>query len=436
MRFSFLFFCLGAFGMFGMPATDLSAVPAAPKPSEFILIQMGGSDPIDLQIAALQNRIRQNSNHSAALVEQLGWMFISKARLSHDPGFYKLAEQCALCLEMQTPHEPAALLLRGHVQHAMHRFHDAEVTARELIAAEPERWQSHALLGDALMEQGRLNEAIETYQKMIDLKPCAQTYTRVAHVRWLKGDLDGAIEMMRMSVEAGSTRDPEPAAWGYSRLAFYQWQAGDEKAATWSVQRALEFVKDYPMALLTRGRILLAQGKMDSAVTALETAEAANPLPEYEWALADALRAANQTDKAEKVEARLFEKGATDDPRTFALFLATRKKEPELALKLAQEELKNRRDVFTWDALAWVSLAAGKIEDARTNIRSAQAEGTQDARLFYHAGVIAEASGDLAQASQWFAKATVVKQTLFPSERDGLSAALTALHAGKEFTLE
>jgi len=48
---------------------------------------------------------------------------------------------------------------------------------------------------------------------MIDIRPCLQTYARVAHVRWLKGDLDGAIELMEQAVKAGSTREPEPAAW-------------------------------------------------------------------------------------------------------------------------------------------------------------------------------------------------------------------------------
>ena len=33
------------------------------------------------------------------MVEKLGWSFVEKARESFDPGFYKLAEQCALCLD-------------------------------------------------------------------------------------------------------------------------------------------------------------------------------------------------------------------------------------------------------------------------------------------------------------------------------------------------
>ena len=43
---------------------------------------------------------------------------------------------------------------------------------------------------------------------MIDLKPFYQSYTRAAHLRWLKGDLDGAVRMMSSAVRAASPRDP------------------------------------------------------------------------------------------------------------------------------------------------------------------------------------------------------------------------------------
>ena len=75
------------------------------------------------------------------------------------------------------------------------------------------------LLGDTLMEQGRVSDAAAAYQKMIDLKPFYQSYTRAAHLRWLKGDLGGAVQMMHAAVQAASPRDRESVAWAYSRLA-------------------------------------------------------------------------------------------------------------------------------------------------------------------------------------------------------------------------
>ena len=139
---------------------------------------------------------------------QLGWAFVAKARLTSDPGYYKLAEQCS---EL-TSQDSDALLLKGHIFRALHRFKEAEEVARQLAAGDTSRWQYFALLGDALMEQGKLAQSVDAYQRMIDLRPCLQTYARVAHLRWLKGDLAGAEELMVKAVDqaTAATRSRQP----------------------------------------------------------------------------------------------------------------------------------------------------------------------------------------------------------------------------------
>ena len=173
-----------------------------------------------------------------------------------DPGDYILAERVATCLDEQQPGDPAALLLRGHALHQLHRFHEAETIARTLVTKR-EFVLDYALLGDTLMEQGRLAEAATAYQKMIDLKPFYQSYTRAAHLRWLTGDLNGAIELTRKAIEAASPRNPEAIAWAYTRLGAYELQRGDPGQAMRAVDAALSFQPDYAAALLMRGRALL-----------------------------------------------------------------------------------------------------------------------------------------------------------------------------------
>ena len=112
----------------------------------------------------------------------------------------------------------------------------------------------------SLMEQGRLAEAAEAYQKMIDLKPFYQSYTRAAHLRWLKGDLDGAIEMMQ---RRGQGREPARSA-SRSPGPTRGWRCTSCSAAGWPTPQrmadaSLQYVPDYAAALLARGRIQLAQ---------------------------------------------------------------------------------------------------------------------------------------------------------------------------------
>lgn len=387
--------------------------------------QHSGNETIDREIIRLQENARTAHDHGRVL-EQLGWAYVQKARTSYDQGFYKLAEQCAICIESQHPDSPDALLLRGHVLHSLHRFKDAEAIARRLSETRAAPFD-FGLLGDTLMEQGRLNEAVEAYQKMIDLKPGPQAYTRVAHMRWLKGDLEGAIEMMRKASAAMSPRDAESSAWAHTRLALYELQAGSSGNAERACEAALRLQNNYPPALLARSRVLLAQNRNTEAAQLMQQAASVNPLPENKWVLAEALRAAGRPSEARAVEDGLKQSGASEDPRTLALFLATRREQPDTALKLVADELRVRGDVFTLDALAWALAAAGKVHEAGVSIKQALAEGTKDARLYYHAGSIASMNGQKLEARIMLNKAAKMKQMLLPSEREGLSRTLAEL---------
>jgi tetratricopeptide (TPR) repeat protein len=393
--------------------------PAAPLPRSLILAPHRGNETIDTQIVAAQKRAVSSDPRD---LEKLGWLFVQKARLSNDPGFYKLAEQCALAIEDAHPRQPDALLLRGHAAGAMHRFRDAENVARQLIL-QREFVLDYALLGDALMEQGRLDEAVDAYQKMADLRPCLQAYTRIAHLRWLKGDLEGAIEVAEEAAGTGTGRDPEPLAWALTKLAFYRLQNGELGRAEQAVGEALARIPQYAAALLLRGRLRLAQDRPAEALADLRTAARLNPLPDYQWTLADALRATGNGDEAADVEAQLATRGATADPRTYSLYLSTRGERADESLRLARQELAQRQDVFTYDALAWACLAAGRAEEAQGYSRKALAEGTNDARLLLHAGLISAALGSPDAASQ-LAAAQAARHTLLPSERMALDRAL------------
>src|ERR1700733_7228837 len=83
------------------------------------------------------------------------------------------------------------------------------------------------------------------------------------------------------------------------------------------------------------------------------------------------------------------------DPRTLALFYATKGKSTDDALALATREMKVRGDVYTEDAYAWSLYRAGKIKEARAAIDHARRLGTKDARLVYHQGAIHIAAGDV-----------------------------------------
>jgi tetratricopeptide (TPR) repeat protein len=382
-----------------------------------VLTPLPGDKPVDEEIARQQALVLAGSQ---AALERLGWTFVKKARLSFDAGFYKLAEQCAACLETQGSKGPDTLLLRAHVLHSLHHFADAEAAARELIRLR-QRPFDYGVLGDILIDQGKVREGAAAYQTMVDLRPDLQSYARAAYVRWLTGDLKGAIELMQLATTATSPNDPEAGAWAFTRLALYQQQRGATKQALQTCDTALSLQSDYAPAMLARGRSLLALNRSADALVEFERAAKLNSLPDYQWALADVLRLAGQDDRAAEVDSQIAAR-ATEDPRTLSLYLATRHTDIERAVKLAQQELANRGDVFTHDALAWALAAAGRTTEAQQHIDKALSQRTSDPRLYLHAGVIAALNNDHKQARRWLDQAAAMQQMLFPSEQAQLDA--------------
>jgi len=404
---------------------DTARVPAAeftpPTPLQLILapVPAGGSTELDGEIPPLQDALRKPGGTSAtrmADLEKLGWLFIARGRTEGDPGSYKLAEQCALAMENEEPGSMGAAALQGFVLQQFHRFKEAEAAARKLVA-DRGLPADFGLLSDALLEQGRLDEAAEACQEMLDLKPGVESYVRAAHLRWLGGDLAGARELMVKTLDLLRPSDGYSFAWTATGAALYELQAGELRAAREHAEAALEALPGYAAGHLALGQILSAAGDEEEALGHFRIAAKASPLPDHLWSLADHLRARELDAEAAEVEETLHRSARRIDIRSYALYLATMREQPALALQLAHEEMEARQDVFTWDALAWSQFAADDVAAARVSMAHALAEGTQDGRLFLHASLIADAAGAVEEARDFAEKATALKQTLLPSER-------------------
>lgn len=408
MRSSFLFPLLLALTL------RATAAPHAID-REIVLAAQTGAAPEDRAIAAAQERAMRREARRPDW-ERLGWAYLAQARRAQDAGGYKLAEKTCDVIDAQFGADFGSRLLRGHAVQNLHRFAEAEKIAQALVD-EDATPAALALLADAVMEQGRLAAAIPVLEQLARTKPGPETDTRIAHMRWLRGDLPGAVAAMESALRATSPAATEPRAWVLVRLSGYALQSADDARALALSEAALQVAPGYAPALLARGRALVAQAHDREAIADFRAAASATRSPEAHWWLADTLRLAGEHAEAARVEAELKRSGAAEDPRTFALFLATRGESPALAWRLAREELAQRADVFSHDVLAWAARAAGDSNAAADAMRAARAEGTRDARLALHAALLAREAGDAAQATALFAEAQAARWTLTPSER-------------------
>lgn len=359
------------------PPPDACAVMATPAPG-----------PLDTERA-------QSPDDPLALAR----LRIREARLTGDPGFYTLADTAVECALLRAPTDLDAQRLRAHLLIQFHQFAEAESVARAMLSgpvAQP-HWLDHALLGDALMEQGKLDAAGEAYQAAVNLRPGLEMYDRIGWLRWLWGDVEGALEMQRLAVGAGSSLDPEPFAWVLTRLGWLNALSGRPAP---ELDAALTLVPDYPPARFARGRARLASGDKAGAI---EDLTAAGPTVEAIWALSEAGVTPARTVTAVRAQ----------DPRGYAIWLTNQPGGAAEAVALLEAELKIRQDPVTRMALAYARFQADPgVRDAlRPEAESILGIGLAEPRVLFQAGLLLSDPALLARA-------LAAGPGLLPSERD------------------
>jgi tetratricopeptide (TPR) repeat protein len=381
-------------------ATEGASAAGAPAPESALearrrlaLTPTKEDAPVDRRIAALATLLTAQPRRADVFID-LGRAWIKKARETSDPGYFLHADACADVALDLAPGDKLALDLRAMVLLNDHKFREAGDVARAILKSDPDAAFAWGSLSDALLELGELEEADRAAQKMMDLKPNLGSYSRVSYFQWLAGNTRAAIESARLAIDAaGDPQSPEPRAWVLVQAAMLFWHRGDYAGADAGFRQALEVVREYPAALVGRGRVAMAQGDAVRAASFYDRALSASPLVETAWLLGEARELAGDAEGAQRAFARAEKEGKSGDRRTLSLMYSTRKTKAVDALQLAEQERAARGDIATEDALAWALYRNRRFAEAEKAIARARRYGTEDARLLFHEGAIAKAMG-------------------------------------------
>jgi tetratricopeptide (TPR) repeat protein len=356
-------------------------------------------------------RVQPKADEAIALRDR-GLAALRQARATADPSYYGQAERALNGALATRPNDPDVLIGLGTLALARHRFADALAWGERARAAAPKRSAPYGVIGDALVELGRYEEAFDAIQTMVDLRPDLASYSRVSYMRELQGDLDGAIEAMRRAADAGGGAG-EAVAWTRVQLGHLLLQRGDIAGAEREYRWAQATDPGNMAALAGLGRARMTAGDLDAAIPFYTRAVERYPLPELVLTLGDLYEAVGRSEDA----ARQFELARTlqtlvaadggNVDLELALFEADRG-DASRAVALAGAELARRPSIHAYDALAWARYRAGDYPAARQASQQARQLGTRDALILFHAGMIELASGDRAAARTLLAEALSV----------------------------
>lgn len=369
------------------------------------------TEAADAEIGKILQLIEKTPD-SANGYNRLASAYIKKARNTGDFGLNSKAETAIEKSLQIEPENASAQKFKASLHLTFHRFGDALELGKTLQKEFPDDAFVYGILTDANAELGNYKEAVEAAQKMVDLRPNSNSYARVAHLRSLYGDKNGAIEAFKTAARTADPQDKEAQSWCLVQLGDELWKYGKYAEAEKVYDEALQNFPQFHLALAGKGRVRAAQDDLETAVKFLNDAN--NRVPNVETAilLGDIYtkqgkieQAKQQYELVEIIERKI---GVNNDQKRLALLWADQNLKLDEALEITKREYEMRKDIFTADALAWTLYKKGQLAEAKTAINAALNLKSNDARILYHAAMIEKDSGNTAQAKKMLE--TVLKQ--------------------------
>jgi tetratricopeptide (TPR) repeat protein len=413
----------------------------APANKKLDTTQIAASLPADNNkareqaIRFLENRVRQDPDDIAALNKLAGY-YLQLQRETGNAQYLELAERAAQASLRVLPAEQnkGGLGAMINAAYAAHRFSEARDLAQLLIKIDPGKGYPFQSLGDSLLELGDYEGAEKAYTQSEQLSGVTfGNEVRRARRAALRGDWPATARHYAKALQLAqdaATPDPETIAWTRWQLGETAFAQGQYAAAERHYQDSLKEFPDYHRALGGLARARAARGDTRQAVEIYEKLAKRLPDPVYIAALGDLYKLAGREPEAaaqyalvEQIAKLNALNGALYN-RQLALFYADHDRQPEAAYAAVAKEYETRRDIYGADALAWAALKAGKIHEAQTAAKDALRLGTKDAKLFYHAGIIARAAGDKPTAQKYLRQALAQSPNFDPLQAVAAQKAL------------
>jgi tetratricopeptide (TPR) repeat protein len=375
-------------------------------------VGIGKGASTDVLVQRYAQAARRSANDPQAFA-QLALAYMQKERETTDVQYYSLTDKAALRALQLDPSNRTAVSAEAWVAMGEHDFARAAAIATSALRSDPSNPEMLGNLGDAEANLGNYPAMTTAYQKMVDAKPGLASYNRAAYVRWLNGDLRGAVRYMLIAIRAGSTQ-PENVAWCESELGDYLFGDGAVLPAQAEYRDALKAFPHYARALAGLASTQAAVGNTKNAEKLYREAIAIVPLPQYLTALGDLQASVGDHAGAARQYAtiRLIEKLFAINHVRYgveeAQFDAEHNKNLPVALKIAERETQTRHDYLAEDTLAWALYKNGRYAQAWTAEKSAMRLGTRLASLGFHAGMIQAKLGNVVEAQSFLHNALMV----------------------------
>lgn len=362
------------------------------------------------------NSVRENAAFLTEAIEQhpesikpkisLSSLFIQEARITGDYLYYDKAAMKYVddALKIDSNNFDA-LTLKALLHMSQHHFAEGLAVAEKARQINPYSAFVYGILVDGNVEMGNYEKAVENSDKMVSIRPDLRSYSRIAYLREIHGDYPGAIEAMKLAVEAGVPGD-EATEWCRVQLGHLYENTGDFLSAEMQYRISDDERPGYPHAKAGLARVAAAKKDYKTAMDYLKQIDAPGNAMQVRDQMIDLLNAMGEKEAANKMAtetiqemAAISQKGERDQTvghyadRELAIGYL-RINDYDNALKHALMEYNRRpMNIDVNETVAWVYYSMGDYARALPYIRTAMRTKSKNPTLVSRAAMIYKQTG-------------------------------------------
>ena len=355
-------------------------------------------------IEGLQAQIRLNpENYKAKWMLALAYM--QEARITGEHPYYYPAALDLLddvldgTKETEDLHQQA-IMAKASVMLSLHHFKEALEIGEEAAKLNSSSPELYGILCDANVELGHYDKAIEAGDKMVSIKPDLRSYSRISYLREIHGDLNGAIEAMKLAASAGFP-GLEQTAWTRVTLGKLYEKKGDLDNAKMQYTIALDETPHYAFAVAGLAHIEVSKKNYPEALKLYE--KAASIIPEFSFTeeMANVYELEGKKEKSHEVATSVIGMLQEDEEAghfvdlEMANLYSKLLNDQDKALDYANNEYDKRPDnIDVNKCLAMVYYKKNEFAEAKEYLKVANKTNRKDPELLCLSGLISYKSGD------------------------------------------
>ncbi len=358
------------------------------------------------QTYKLLQTIKNDPNDTKSLT-QLATLYLQEARVTGNYAYYdKAALKYVNDVLKINNTDFEATILKSLIYLSQHHFADGLEIAQKAKSINPYNAYVYGISVDGNVEMGNYKAAVEDADKMLSIRPDIRSYARASYLREIYGDYPGAIDAMKMAVDAGAPGD-EATEWSRIQLAHLYENTGNMLNAEMHYTIALQERPGYAYALAGLGHIAAAKKDYKKAIEYYMQADSCVTDFSVKEGLADVYRAMGEKEKADDLQKKIINdmnKEAVSGNNDANIghyvdkelaYAYVKINDYDNALKHALLEYDRRPDnIDVNECVAWAYYCKSDYEKAVPYIKTALKTNCKNPTLLCRAGLIYVKAGD------------------------------------------